>query len=265
MPKQRNDRSTHREIELLDALRRVGGSARIANLAEVLGVSEETIRRTSKALAKANLVRRVHGGVFLANAEAESSVLSRLGQRSTEKRKIAQAAADLIPDGACVFLDVGSTTAFVANALHKHRKLTVVTNSLNVAQAMLNQNDNRVFLAGGELRRTERGAFGADTSAFLQKFYFDFAVLSVDGIDAKGGFFLLGAQEAAIAQDVVARTRHCIVVADHLKFGQSAPLIVCPPEQIDSFVTDRPLAPVYRKKFSEWGIKTVHVDKSALM
>jgi len=263
--KHQKDRSNHREVELLGALRRVGGSARNANLAEILGVSEETIRRTAKALAKADLVRRVHGGVFLANAEAENSVFSRLGQRSAEKRKIAEAAAALIPDGSCLFLDVGSTTAFVAEALQNHKKLTVVTNSMNVAQALLNRNGNRVFFAGGELRHTEGGAFGPETSEFIRKFYFEFAVLSVDGIDANAGFFLFGAEEASIAKEVIKRSRRKIVVADHLKLGQSAPLIVCEPTDVDSLVTDRSPAPVFKQRLAEWGIEVIPVEKGSLM
>lgn len=265
MAKDIKNRSNHREIELLDALRRVGGSSRNANLAEVLGVSEETIRRTAKSLAKADLVRRVHGGIYLANTEAEYSVSLRLGQRTVEKHKIAEATAALIPDGACLFLDVGSTTAFVAQALQKHKKLTVITNALAVAQALVNRNGNRVFLAGGELRHIQGGAFGVETSDFIKKFYFDTIILSVDAIDAKGGFFLMDSEEAAIANVVVPRTRRRVIVADHLKFGQTAPLLVCAPEQVDTLVTDQPLAPVFKRKFSEWGIETIHVEKGHLM
>jgi DeoR family glycerol-3-phosphate regulon repressor len=265
MPKDKKSRPNHREIELLDALRRVGGSARNANLAEVMGVSEETIRRTAKSLAKADLVRRVHGGIFLSNSEAEHSVFSRIGRRSAEKHKIAEAAAALIPDGACLFLDVGSTTAFVAEALQNHQKLTVITNGLTVAQALVNRNRNRVFLAGGELRHIEGGAFGHDTLAFLEQFYFDFAILSVDGIDTNGGFFLVGADEASIAKTVVQRSRHKIVVADHLKFGQSGPMVVCAPDAVDTLVTDQPLAPQFVQKFNEWGIEVIHTEKRQLM
>lgn len=265
MAKADKDRTNHRGVELLDVLRRVGGSARTANLAEVLGVSEETIRRTAKSLAKADLVHRVHGGLYLANAEAEHSVFARLGHRSSEKHKIAEAAAGLIPNGACIFLDVGSTTAFVGQALRGHKKLTVVTNSIHVAQTLLNRNENRVFLSGGELRHTEGGAFGPEALDYIRRFFFDFAILSVDGIDAQGGFYLLGGEEAAMARVVVERTRHKVVVADHLKFGQTGPRVVCDPSEVDTFVTDRPLAPVLAQKFDEWGIEVIPVEKGQLM
>ena len=99
MRKINKNTSNHREVEVLDALRRLGGSARNSNIADLLGVSEETVRRTTKALAKADLVRRVHGGAYLPDAHGEAGVFSRLGQRSDEKNLIARATARLIPDG----------------------------------------------------------------------------------------------------------------------------------------------------------------------
>jgi len=233
--------TTHREVELLDKLRSMGGSARTAALADALGVSEETVRRTVKALAKAGLVQRVHGGVYLANTEALTPVVSRLGKRPEEKARIAAAAAGLIPNGSCVFLDVGSTTAFVAENLKNHRDLTIVTNGLHAAQALINVNNNRVFLAGGELRMVESGVFGPEAIAFVEKFNLDIAIISVDGFDPKSGFLLAAAPEADLARSVVARAHRTIVVTDHTKFGQNAPMVACAPSAVDMVVTDRAL------------------------
>ena len=135
MAKSGEPHATHREVELLDTLRALGGSARTVALAEALNVSEETIRRTVKALAKADLVQRVHGGVYLTSKDAFSPVATRLARRSKEKTRIAQAAAALVPNGSCVFLDVGSTSAFVAERLKDHRDLTIVTNAVTAARS----------------------------------------------------------------------------------------------------------------------------------
>ena len=200
MAKSREKHSTHREVELLDRLRAMGGSARTAVLAEALDVSEETVRRTVKALAKSGVVQRVHGGVYLANTEALAPVVTRLGKRPEEKARIAAAAAELIPSGSCVFLDVGSTTAFVAQNLRNHRDMTVVTNGLHAAQALSDINNNRVFLAGGELQAVSSGVFGPETIAFVERFNLDVAVISVDGFDPRSGFLLAAAPEAALAR-----------------------------------------------------------------
>lgn len=253
--------ATHREVELLDKLRGLGGSARTAALAEAMDVSEETVRRTVKALAKAGLVQRVHGGVYLPNTEALTPVVSRLGKRPEEKGRIAAAAAGLIPSGACVFLDVGSTTAFVAESLRNHRDLTIVTNGLHAAQAMVNKNNNRVYLAGGELRMVESGSFGPETIEFVERFNLDVAVISVDGFDPKTGFLLAAAPEAALARSVVSRARRTIVVTDHTKFGQSAPMVACAPEDVDIVVTDRPLSEALSAQMKELGVEVIAVDE----
>ena len=254
--------ATHREVELLDKLRGLGGSARTAALAEAMGVSEETVRRTVKALAKSGLVQRVHGGVYLPNTEALTPVVSRLGKRPEEKGRIATATAKLIPSGACIFLDVGSTTAFVADSLKTHRDLTIVTNGLHAAQALVNKNNNRVFLAGGELRLVESGVFGPETIAFVERFNLDFAVISVDGFDPEAGFLLAAAPEAALARSVVARARHTIVVTDHTKFGQNAPMVVCAPGEVDTVVTDRALPPELARQLADLGVEVIALDRA---
>ena len=249
--------STHREVELLETLRSLGGSSRTAALAEALGVSEETIRRTVKALAKSGLLQRVHGGVYLTNKDALSPFAARLGKHTEEKGRIATQAAAMIPNGSSVFLDVGSTTAFVAERLKDHRDLTVITNALTPAQALVGRNGNRVYLVGGELREVESGAFGISTVSYVNQFHIDTAVLSVDGIDASSGFLLAGAAEADLARAVVARAKRRIVVADHSKFGQPAPFVACPAESIDVLVTDRGPRQVFEKRLAEWEIELV--------
>lgn len=254
-------RPNHREVQLLDTLRSFGGSARSAALAEALQVSEETVRRTVKALAKSGLVQRVHGGVFLANAESRTSIVSRMEQRSAEKARIGSKAAKLVADGTTVFLDVGSTTAYVAESLAARRNLTVVTNGLHAAQALAKPAGNRVFLAGGELRTVENGVFGAATIEFVQRFNIDVAVLSVDGIDPAAGFLLTGAAEAELARAVAPRARRTIVVADHNKFGQSAPMIACDPADIDTLVTDTTPEKVFADRIAAWDIELVAARK----
>jgi DeoR family glycerol-3-phosphate regulon repressor len=145
-------RATHREREIVEALRVSGGSSRIQTLAVRLGVSEETIRRNVKKLADDGLVRKVHGGVHLPDAEIETSFRQRMDRNPDFKRRIAARVATIVKNGDSLFLDIGSTTAYIARALRGHRDLFVVTNSVAVAHLLAARNNNRVFMAGGELR-----------------------------------------------------------------------------------------------------------------
>src|SRR3546814_4765878 len=94
----------------------------------------------------------------------------------------------MIKNGDSLILDIGSTTAYVARALRGHHELFVVTNSVAVAQMLATRNNNRVFMAGGELRAHDAGAFGSEAVGFVRQFSVQYAILSAAAIDAETGF-----------------------------------------------------------------------------
>jgi len=248
--------ASHRESEILDALK-VAGSCRILELAQRLGVTEETIRRNVKKLAAQGLVRKLHGGVELAEPVQEPSFAHRMGENPAAKMRVAQALAGLIRNGESIILDIGSTTAFVARALRAHRNLMVVTNSLAVAQTLACRNNNRVFLAGGELRSHDAGAFGREAHDYIRQFRVDYAVLSAAAINAREGFLLFDMQEAEFSRAVIERAARSIVAADATKFGRAAPIRLTDPEQIDTLVTDAPPPRDIADMLARAGVRTM--------
>jgi len=230
--------SNHREREILEELRLAGGASRIQFLAERLGVSEETIRRNIRTLETNGLVTKVHGGVHIKDSMIEPPLHLRMNENAEAKRMIAASVASMIEDGDTLFLDVGSTTAFIAVALQKHQNLFVVTNALSVAHALATRNGNRVFFAGGELRGHDGGAFGMEAANFLRRFNIRHAILSVGAINATSGFMLHDLEEAEYAREAAGRAENCIIVADSAKFGRSAPIILNEPATFDVLVTD---------------------------
>lgn len=203
-----------------------------------MGVSEETIRRNVRKLAAAGMVRKVHGGVYLPDTVQELTFHQRMDENPDAKRRVASAVAAIIRDGDSLFLDIGSTTAYVAQALRGHRDLFVVTNSVAVAHTLATRNGNRVFLAGGELRSHDAGAFGREALAFVQQFSVQYAVLSAAAIDAGTGFMLFDLQEAEFSRGIMARAAQTIVAADATKFGRRAPIRMAAPDGIDMLVTN---------------------------
>lgn len=226
-----------RDREILEALA-ISGAARIQDLARKLRVTEETIRRAVKRLEAEGLATRVHGGVHLRDWQSEPNFAQRFAVNAQAKRRIAAHLAAMIGDGASLFLDVGSTTAYVAQALRQHRDLLVVTNSLAAAQALATRNGNRVFMAGGELRGHDGGAFGAEAMAFVQQFHLRFAVLSITAIDAQAGFLLQDLREAEFSRALMARAEETIVAADASKFGRAAPIRLAETGAVQRLVTD---------------------------
>lgn len=230
---------SERERALLRLLDETG-SARIEALARQLGVTDETIRRTAKRLELRGLVSRVHGGLHLKDWNSEPSFARRIVQNRGAKRQIAACLAEMVADGTSLMLDVGSTTAHVAQALRLRRDLTVVTNSLPVAQALAGHNGNRVYMAGGELRPHDGGTFGDEALAFLRQFRVQLAVLSVAAIDAPAGFMLQDLREAEFSRTMLSCADTAIVCADASKFGRRAPIRVADPAAVGRLITDQP-------------------------
>jgi len=235
-----NFRTTNqREEEILRTLFRAGGSCRVSYLANELGVTLETIRRNVRTLETRGIVRKVHGGVHLVEDILEPSLQSRLDTKVDAKEKLASAVAEIISDGDSVFLDIGSTTAYVARALKDHNDLFVVTNSVFVANELASKNNNRVFMAGGELRPHDGGAFGVEAQDLIKRMNVRFAVLSAGAVNADPGFMLHDLQEANLARLAIHSAQVRVVVADGEKLGKRAPVTLEEASKIDLLFTDR--------------------------
>lgn len=244
----------HRQQEILEALRRAGGSLRVGRLAHELGVSEETVRRNLKRLADAGQVEKSHGGARLVAEIGEGDFNQRLTRAPEAKQRIARHVARKVAQGASLFLDVGSTTAYIADALRDHWQLSVVTNSVTVAAKLATRNGNQVYMAGGALRAHDGGAFGADALRFAENFKTDLAVLSTAGVTARDGFMLHDLDEANFCRAVMANTGAVWVAADASKLGRSAPITVCPPDEVDLLITDAPPPADLARAALRWGV-----------
>lgn len=256
-PDQQGDYS-HREVELISALRHAGGSARSSDLAKALDVSEETIRRTIKSLALVGALTRVHGGAYLSGTRNDPSFFSRLNQNAEEKQQIARAITDMVRDGMTVFLDVGSTTAFVAeNLRHSRANLTVVTNSVGVAQTLANTNGNRVHMLGGELLHDERGTFGHVAESQARRYAYDLAIFSADAAQSRRGFLHHSAAEAHLAEVVCTCAEQVLVGLDHHKFETAAPHLGLNPTQVHHLVVDRAPGKKLVKALKGWGVQLI--------
>lgn len=252
--------SNQREQEILHELRLAGGNCRIGYLAERLGVSGETIRRNIKTLKAMGLVQKVHGGVILINdlTLTEQPFQARMDKNAEAKQTLAATVAAKIKNGDSLFLDIGSTTAYVARALQNHRDLYVVTNSVAVAASLASRNNNRVFQAGGELRPHDGGAFGLDAINFIRRFNLQYAILSAGAINAETGFMLHDIQEADLSYEAATRAQTRIIVADGDKFGRRAPIAVRDAGVFDLLVTDKQPPPDIQAMLNKNEISTLY-------
>ena len=226
-----------RQSEILKLVRQ-RGSCTIVELAQRLEVSDETIRRNVKPLASEGLVLKVHGGVILPHQFREPPIQRRMLENREAKERIAGQVAQQVQDGDSLVIDSGSTTVYVARALSEHSNLVVVTNSTQIAGILAAGTDNKVFMAGGELRSHDAAAFGSETVDFVRRFQVRYAILSIGAVHAEHGFMDHYHCEAEFSRVAMARSERCIVAADSAKFGGSAMVQVCPLDQVDLLVTD---------------------------
>jgi len=247
----------HRKIvDLVKSL----GFVSIESLSKNFSVTPQTIRRDINELTEAGQLSRYHGGAGLPSSVENVAYTTRKVLCLPEKRRIARLLAKHIPDYASLFIDIGTTTEEVANALIHHRGLRIITNNLNVA-TILSENENfEVIVAGGLVRSRDRGITGKATIDFIRQFKIDFGVISVSGIDPDGCLLDFDYQEVGVGQTIISNSRKVFLVADHTKFGREAMVRLCNIQEIDALFTDQRPDPEMCERLSAANVKLYVAD-----
>lgn len=205
-----------RQQRILEELKK--GTVYIDQLAEMLGVSEITIRRDLKRLEEDGLINRLHGGAAIpVDTTRETTMDHREGLYTKEKDRIGQYAASLVEDGDVIFIDSGTTTKAILKHLHKHKEIQIVTNGFkNIEEGI--RYDLPVTLIGGELKKETYAFIGPITRKVIDMYYFDKCFLGANGIDKEFGLSNADPNESLIKEQVIHRSRESYIVSDHSKF-----------------------------------------------
>jgi DeoR/GlpR family transcriptional regulator of sugar metabolism len=216
------------------------GRVSVAELSQGFGLSEVTIRTDLQALAESGLILRTHGGAIALNASRDYLSLSlRMQQQVQEKAHIGAAAAALIRDGDAIFLDSSSTALAIAQSLKDRRYLTVVTNGLAVAQALLDASGVEVAVIGGRLRKDTASLVGASGLDLLRHINLQKGFFGSHGITVEEGLTDVSADEAELKRSVVKVCRSVIAVVDRTKWGRAGVASFATAQQINKVITDR--------------------------
>ncbi|WP_353189149.1 DeoR/GlpR family DNA-binding transcription regulator [Pandoraea pnomenusa] len=222
---------------LLSAYSRVSTDRIVADL----DVSRETVRRDLLELEALGELKRVHGGAV--RVQDEPPIAERANTRIKYKRAIAKTAASLVSNGQTLFLDAGSTTAILAEALAALSGLTIITNSFDVALNMQRAGDdgrgNQVYVLGGALGARLPATFGDTTIAELHRYRADVALLSPVGVDANYGATSYDHQEAEVARAMVTNATQTFILADYSKIGLCSRISYCATARIDRLITNQ--------------------------
>lgn len=233
-----------RQIKLVNTVR-AHNSISIEQLAEILGVTLQTVRRDVQRLADEGLLARFHGGVRVPTSTTENiGYQQRKTLHADGKARIARAVAAKVPNDCSLILNIGTTTEAVARALMHHKGLRVITNNLNVASILSDNTSCEVIVAGGSVRSRDRAIVGEATVDFIRQFKVDIALIGVSGIEADGTLRDFDLREVKVAQTIIAQAREVWLAADASKFNRPAMVELATLSQIDCLFTDaEPPAP----------------------
>ncbi|WSJ82712.1 DeoR/GlpR family DNA-binding transcription regulator [Streptomyces sp. NBC_01304] len=229
--------SAERLRQITEAVRERGSSS-VAELAELTGASEMTIRRDLEALAEQGVLERYRGGARSLLLRGEEPPFALRAQEGLEvKRRIAAEVAALIADGESVVLDSGTTCLEVARLL-VNRRLTVMPLSLHAANVLTDAPQLTLLLPGGQPRRGELALTGPLTEASLAALRFDTAIVGCCGLTAGDGLTAYDLADAAVKRAAIASSRRVIAVAEAAKLSRTALAHVIPATALHAVVTD---------------------------
>ncbi len=252
-----------RQEEILE-LARVAGRVTVDGLAAQFSVTPQTIRRDLGELCDAGALARVHGGAVLTSGRSNIGYATRRALAEDEKNAIGRLCSQAIPNDCSLFINIGTTTEAVARALLGHRDLMAITNNMNVAN-ILAQNENcEVVVAGGVLRRSDGGLVGEATADFFRQFKVDHAIIGASAIDADGWLMDYDYREVRVAQTIIANARSALLVADHSKFSRNAPVRIAHIGDLQAFYTDRPPPEPVQTICADAGVELVVVNEDGL-
>lgn len=246
-----------RRKRILEQLR-LEGKVTVSALCKSLGVTPVTIRNDLSILEQEGHLMRVQGGAVRRPGVVETG--SSQIVNASQKQSIGHAIAQMVRDGDTLFINSGTTSEIVALELAARRNLNIVTNSLNVAARLGAVPSFRVLLVGGEINAQYGFTHGGDAQEQLSKYQADWAILSVDGISAKGGITTHHAEEAIIDRMMAAGAKQQLIAADSSKIGRAGFSRVCECSPMLTLVTNDGGDPEALQQLKECGVQ-LHINE----
>lgn len=242
-----------RRALILDEVRRSGG-VRVSELTQMLAVSDMTVRRDLEILAREGLLEKVHGGATISGhlSTEEPGFEAKAHRELREKDLIASWAAAMILPGSAIALSAGTTTYALAHHLPGIAGLTVVTNSIRIADLLWasGQTDPTVIVTGG-VRTPSDALVGPIALNAVRSLHFDAVFMGVHGMAERTGFTTPNLTESEVNRALVSAARRLVVLADHTKWGEVGLSTFASLEEADVLVTDEAITDEARAILSD--------------
>jgi DeoR/GlpR family transcriptional regulator of sugar metabolism len=226
----------------------------VNELSSKFRVSSVTIRQDLNVLESEGLVKRVHGGAVLEDADDLSN---RLGFNYDKKLRIARKAALLVKEGETILIESGSTNALLTRELIKMRNVTLITTNAFIARQFRKNDKASIILLGGIYQPGSESMVGKITKICLDQINFDKAFVGIDGYTTESGFTLRDLFRAEISSYIIKKSCETIIVSDSSKFGKTELTNICYPSEIKHIATDSDLDRGYKEEFIKAGIDLI--------
>lgn len=249
-----------RQQKIYDILQK-DGFVEINNLCRTFNVTDMTIRRDLDCLTQEYDIIRTHGGARLDGSRSEEpSYENRIVSNSESKEEIAKKALSLIKDGQTLFIDSGTTTLFVAQGMNEDFHNTVVTNGINIANAILNNESVGVLLIGGDLRKNTHSTRGPLAEEQVKKFKFDIAFIGANAIDEDGQLYVGNTAETGFKSSVMKAASKIYVLIDSSKFNMYSLISYANGTDVTGIITDRGIPKNIVQVLTDRGINIIIAD-----
>lgn len=217
------------------------GSIRISDISSRLNVTRETIRKDIYELDTQGALRAVRGGAVASNSFSETKFGQRKKAHLSEKQEIAQKSLNFIRNGDSVFLDAGTTSLEVANAIKNSnlKDITIITNSTFVIGSLQFASNVQLVLLGGTLRSGEGSVSGPITLDNVKKIYADIGFFGSGGINTQSGITNPYIEETETSRRMLDHCEITAIVADHSKFEKNSLYKMFGLHDVDLIITDK--------------------------
>ena len=228
--------------------------ASVIDLSKQLKVSSVTIRQDLNFLEEEGLLKRVHGGAVLKDAE---DLQNRLGENYEKKLRIAKKLALLVNEGETILIESGSVNVLLARELLKIKRVTIITTNVYIARQFRKNEQANIIILGGVYQHDSETMVGKITKTCIDQINIDKAFIGIDGYTALSGFTSRNLFRAEISTYIIEKAKDVFIVSDSSKFGKTELTNICYPSQIQHIATNNDLDTDFQNEFKLSGIDLI--------
>ena len=226
----------------------------VNELTEKLNVSSVTIRQDLNYLEAEGLLKRVHGGAVLKDAD---DLTNRLGMNYEKKLRIAKKVATFVKEGETILIESGSVNVLLARELLKIKKVTIITTNVYIARQFRKNEQANIIILGGNYQHDSETLVGKITKTCIDQINIDKAFIGIDGYSEEAGFTIRDLFRAEVSSHIIQKARDVFIVSDSSKFGKTELTNICFPKDIQHVATDKDLHSQFQKELKKAGVDVI--------